>query len=767
MKKADKHNDPKKGRAARRFVFAFCLFLVCAILLGSAAVFRFDRWRELDPSLLTPSGSCLRICSSDGGELYYAGSEKRIPVKIETLDKLTVEAFVSAEDARFYTHKGVDIYRIFGAAWADIKAGGYVQGASTISQQLIKLSHLSSEKTLDRKLEEAVLAASLEQRYTKDEIMEMYLNYIYFGGGYYGIEAASLGYFGVHASELTAAQAAQLAGILKSPSSYAPHIDPEASISRRNTVLRLMHEYGYIDDDSYSEALSEECVLKSAFPNRRSCLTDRAVDEALELTGLSRDELFLSGYTVYCTMDVRSQSICEELMSDDSLFPCDNAQVGLVLLDSTGGVAAMVSGRGEYDPSAPDRAAGSERQPGSLIKPIIVYAPALEMGVCSPSAVLIDEPETFGDYSPRNSDDKYYGSVTLRTAVLRSLNVPAVSLLEKTGVETAVDFARSFGVDFEGESLGLSLALGGFTHGVSPLEMAGAYSVFANGGVYIKPSFVDRIEDSSGRIVYQRHVSGRRIMSAGNAFILTSMLKSVAEEGTGRRLSETGLPLAAKTGTAVDDSGVRDAWCAAYTRDYTAVIHMGTDSAELGSLLADSVGGNHTAVILGRLFSRLYEGGNCPDFEKPDEVEEVVLDVSEIENGCVYLADGNTPEDCAVKEYFIRGTAPSSTDPKRRPPCAPEQLGWCIDEHGDPVISFAADPMMEYKILRSEANGEEIELFRSEAGKDYVSFTDRDALPGGVYIYRVEAANPNLCGEDGSPVYGASSRKMRVVAPYL
>ena len=345
MGKLKKNKDRSGRRGGLKIAAGAAFLLLAAALLGASALFRFDEWRGFDPSLILDCPKALRVYDADGNEALVTGPEKRIWVKLSELSDTTVNAFVSAEDARFYTHKGLDLYRICGAAWADIKAGGFVQGASTISQQLIKLSHLSSEKTIDRKLEEATLAYALERNYGKDEIMEMYLNYIYFGGGFYGIEAASLGYFGVHASELSAAQAAQLAGVLKSPTAYAPHLEPEASLSRRNTILRLMNEYGCLSDEEYAAAKAEECVLKNAIPSTQNAVITRAISEAEALSGLSREELLTGGYSIFTTLESGAQAECEALFSDDPLFPSDNAQGALVLLDSCGGIAAMGKSR--------------------------------------------------------------------------------------------------------------------------------------------------------------------------------------------------------------------------------------------------------------------------------------------------------------------------------------------------------------------------------------------------------------------------------------
>lgn len=740
------------------------LLLLSVLLIITPSCFGFENWRELDPEIITDRSGTLCVYDKDGQLISVLGNRKRIPIEIETLNKYTVDAFVAAEDTRFYTHKGVDLYRIFGAAWADIKAGGYIQGASTISQQLIKLSHLTSEKTMGRKLEEAVLAMKLERRFDKDEIMEMYLNYVYFGGGYYGIEAASLGYFGVHASELSAAQSALLTGILKSPSAYSPHLDLDASVSRRDHILALMRDGGYISDEEMTAARKEKCVLSSALPSERNSLIDHAIREAAGVIGKTEQELTSGGYSLYITEDSGIMNICERLMSDGGLFPSDNAQAAMVVIGKKGRIEAMIGGRGKYDPSGINRAAEAERQPGSLIKPILVYAPALEYYGYNAASVLNDEPTSFGDYTPRNSDEKYYGKVTLRTALMRSLNVPAVKVFSDIGIPSGVMFAEKLGIDFQNEQLGLSLALGGFTHGVTPLEMAGAYSAFPNGGVYIKPSSVDKIIDGKGRVVYERRIAGERVMSPENAYIMTSMLMSAAEEGTGKRLRETGLPLAAKTGTSIDENGVRDAWCAVYTGEHTAVIWMGTDDSSEGSLPKEAVGGNNTAVILGKLFSAIYDGKDCPEPDLPDGVERIAIDVSGIEDGKVYLAGESTPVENAVMEYFVSSDTGLVPNPESQVPDPPGDLGWSISAEGLPVISFRSEnDFFVYSILRGSPYGKETTICEITGKEGYLNYTDRDVQRGASYTYRVIAYNP---GSDGKRLASEPSRKMRVVIPF-
>ena len=248
----------------KAILLAFALAATCFVLFFAVSLLKLDAWKEFDPENILGAPETLILYDKDDNEaLRLHAAEDRVSVSISEVPKHMRMAFISAEDARFYEHPGVDLIRIAGAAWQDIKAGSYVQGASTITQQLIKLSHLSADKTISRKLEEAVLAYQMEKKYSKDEILEMYLNYVYFGRGYYGVEAAALGYFGTHASELSIAQAATLAGILKSPTNYAPHLKPDDCLRRRNNIISLMHEYGYISQEECDAAVAEPVKIQN------------------------------------------------------------------------------------------------------------------------------------------------------------------------------------------------------------------------------------------------------------------------------------------------------------------------------------------------------------------------------------------------------------------------------------------------------------------------------------------------------------------------
>ena len=637
---------------------AAVLFLLC----GAVKTLGMDRWVDFD---------VYRITGCDRTSIIYDGQsdmvtrlhgvQDRTWVSISELQPSTVYAFISAEDARFFEHEGVDIIRIAGAIVADIKAGSYVQGASTISQQLIKLSHLTSEKTISRKAEEAALAYEMERQYSKEDILEMYLNYVYFGGGYYGIEAAAKGYFGVHASDLTLDQSAMLAGILKSPSGYAPHINYAASINRRNNILRLMRDYGYITDDEKKQASAgRPTILHDKREEYSGYYTDAVTKSAAALMGITVDELIRGGYSIYSAMDSDIQHYCEEMFKNGELFPAEDSEAAIVVLEpSTGMVVAMVGGRSYTGGISFNRATDIRRQPGSVIKPVIAYAPAFEYLNYTAADMILDEETTFADYTPSNYGNKYYGWVTVREAVTKSLNVPAVKTLSAVGVYRAKDFAKRCGIEFDDKDDSLALALGGFTYGVSPLQIAGAYSCFASGGIYNTPTLIKKITDRNGLTVYEYRQDSRRVMSEANAYILTSMLKSVVTEGTGHRLNTLDIPIAGKTGTVGLANGNRDAWMAGYTPEYTAVVWQGYDSDRLGLLPSSATGGTYPALMLYELFNHIYPDGRSGDFERPESVKQYSIDAKTLKKQHkVVLANAMTPQSSRVTEYFTEETAP-------------------------------------------------------------------------------------------------------------
>ena len=736
---------------------AAVLFLLC----GAVKTLGMDRWVDFD---------VYRITGCDRTSIIYDGQsdvvtrlhgvQDRTWVSISELQPSTVYAFISAEDARFFEHEGVDVIRIAGAIVADIKAGSYVQGASTISQQLIKLSHLTSEKTISRKAEEAALAYEMERQYSKEDILEMYLNYVYFGGGYYGIEAAAEGYFGVHASDLTLDQSAMLAGILKSPSGYAPHINYAASINRRNNILRLMRDYGYITDDEKKQASARRpTILHDKREEYSGYYTDAVTKSAAALMGITVDELIRGGYSIYSAMDSDIQHYCEEMFKNGELFPAEDSEAAIVVLEpSTGMVVAMVGGRSYTGGISFNRATDIRRQPGSVIKPVITYAPAFEYLNYTAADMILDEETTFADYTPSNYGNKYYGWVTVREAVTKSLNVPAVKTLSEVGVERAKDFAKRCGIEFDDKDDSLTLALGGFTYGVSPLQIAGAYSCFASGGIYNTPTLIKKITDRNGLTVYEYRQDSRRVMSEANAYILTSMLKSVVTEGTGHRLNTLDIPIAGKTGTVGLANGNRDAWMAGYTPEYTAVVWQGYDSDRLGLLPSSATGGTYPALMLYELFNHIYPDGRSGDFEKPESVKQYSIDAKTLKKQHkVVLANAMTPQSSRVTEYFTEKTAPEDVSGYWAVPGSAQNL-LAVREEGGVMVSFdCPDDFGMYTLWRSEAGKAEKPLMTWDGREGHIEYIDAAVKPGKGYRYRVTVKHEELLIGD-EPVEGLTTR---------
>ena len=736
---------------------AAVLFLLC----GAVKTLGMNRWVDFD---------VYRITGCDRTSIIYDGQsdvvtrlhgvQDRTWVSISELQPSTVYAFISAEDARFFEHEGVDVIRIAGAIVADIKAGSYVQGASTISQQLIKLSHLTSEKTISRKAEEAALAYEMERQYSKEDILEMYLNYVYFGGGYYGIEAAAEGYFGVHASDLTLDQSAMLAGILKSPSGYAPHINYAASINRRNNILRLMRDYGYITDDEKKQASARRpTILHDKNEEYSGYYTDAVTKSAAALMGITVDELIRGGYSIYSAMDSDIQHYCEEMFKNGELFPAEDSEAAIVVLEpSTGMVVAMVGGRSYTGGISFNRATDIRRQPGSVIKPVIAYAPAFEYLNYTAADMILDEETTFADYTPSNYGNKYYGWGTVRGAVTKSLNVPAVKTLSAVGVYRAKDFAKRCGIEFDDKDDSLALALGGFTYGVSPLQIAGAYSCFASGGIYNTPTLIKKITDRNGLTVYEYRQDNRRVMSEANAYILTSMLKSVVTEGTGHRLNTLDIPIAGKTGTVGLANGNRDAWMAGYTPEYTAVVWQGYDSDRLGLLPSSATGGTYPALMLYELFNHIYPDGRSGDFEKPESVKQYSIDAKTLKKQHkAVLANAMTPQSSRVTEYFTEETAPEDVSGYWAVPGSAQNL-LAVREEGGVMVSFdCPDDFGMYTLWRSEAGKAEKPLMTWNGREGHIEYIDAAIKPGKGYRYRVTVKHEELLIGD-EPVEGLTTR---------
>ena len=546
-------------------------------------------------------------------------------VQIEQIPEHLISAVVAIEDRRFYKHPGVDYIGIGRALFTNLKAGEIVEGGSTITQQLTKNVFLTHDQTLARKIEEFFLAQKIERTYSKGEIIEMYLNQIYFGEGAWGIYNAADHYFGKAVEDLTLGESATLAGLVKAPSRLSPIKDYEKSIERRNLVLSAMKLNEFITETEYTEAIATDIVLQEKqidpYEGKFPYYVDHIIEEAIKF-GITENEILAGGLHIFTELDQHMQASVEEVFSNDSLFPEGTedqlVQSGTVLLNSkTGGIHALVGGRGEHVFRGFNRATQLTRQPGSTMKPLAVYTPALENGY-SMNSVLPDKPVDFNGYQPKNYNGAYKGSVTVYDALKSSDNVPAVWLLNELGVKTGIESVNKFGIPLTDNDQYLPLALGGMDKGVAPIHMAEAYAAFPNGGVRNEAHAITKITDSEGNTLMEWKEDTTQVTTPEVAASMTYMLKGVIDEGTGRNAKIPGLDLAGKTGSTqvpIDGiNGTKDQWFVGFTPEIVGALWVGYDHTDKDHYLT-TTSSQTSAIIFKALIEKALSNVQSTSFD--------------------------------------------------------------------------------------------------------------------------------------------------------
>jgi len=593
----------------------------------------------------------------DGALFARIGEENREIVKIKDIPVSTQEAFIAIEDIRFYSHHGVDLRGIARALLHDLTGGSMEQGASTITQQLVRGSFLSPEKKVKRKIQEIILSFMVERRYSKQEILEMYLNKVYFGNGAYGIQSAAQKYFYKNVNQLTLSQSAFLAGLLKAPNYYSL---PKEANARRDVVLDTMTKYGFISPNQADEAKKEPLNLDNGlkknlypYPYFIDFVTKQLIKDFGEET------VYKGGLQVYTTMDKQAQQAAEKALANSANFPAsgrDSENIlqpegAAVFIDpQTGYIRASVGGREHTHQLQFDRATMARRQPGSSFKPIIDYAPAIELKGMGPASITDDIPVSYGSYTPHSYDGVYLGLITMRTAVTRSRNIPAVkTLVDHVGITNAVNFAKELGITVDPNN-GASMALGGLHKGVTPLQMAAAYSAFANGGYYIEPTAILKVEDQEGKVLKEYKSDPVLAMKPTTAFLITSMLKDVVNHGTGTN-ARLNRPAAGKTGTT--DEG-KDLWFVGYTPSLAGAVWIGYDS---NKSMPREFGGRYPALIWKQIMQEALKNIPATDFRQPAGIVTATVD-----NKSGLLPGPNTPSEDMVTDYFVNGTVPTGVD---------------------------------------------------------------------------------------------------------
>ncbi|WP_156289207.1 transglycosylase domain-containing protein [Oceanobacillus salinisoli] len=651
------------------------LVIVVGIGVGAVVTYWISTAPDIDEEMLMDPYASVLL--DKNGEKFAELGANRKKIEYEDLPQVLIDAVIATEDARFFEHPGIDLRRIGGAVVANVVNGFGSQGASTITQQVVEKSFLSPEKELRLKVQEQWLALKLERQYSKEEILEMYLNKIFYGANAYGVAEAAERYFGkTDLKELTLPEAAILAGLPQRPTAYNPFENPDLTKERMNTVLNLMVRHDKITEEEAEEArqvdISDLLVEKQANSGQYGAFIQQVEAEVKEK--LDGADIRTDGLVIHTTLDTEAQEYVEFLLTDSEENPISypneqmpDMQSAMVVLDTKTGAIQAVGGRrnpknsGEYNYAIQD---GS--QLGSTAKPIIAYGPAIEYNKMSTYHQINDDKpyEVAGSTPIRNWNRSYSGWITARYALEQSLNVPTVKVFEEVGANNAQTFAESLGIRFADDQINIRDAIGGTATNVTPLQLAGAYRAFGNEGIYNEPYAVTKVEFPDGEVV-DLTPEPEVVMADYTAYMVTDMLKSVVQNGTGTAANIPGLPVAGKTGTTnlEDESGSPDAWFAGYTTNYTIAAWSGgyvRDEEEKlkRAALPDT---KISQQLFKHTMTKISEGIDTPDFEKPDSVVK-----AKVEKGSNPPAkpSEHTPSSEIVTELFVKGTEPTSVSEK-------------------------------------------------------------------------------------------------------
>ncbi|UJW57736.1 PBP1A family penicillin-binding protein [Bacillus sp. A116_S68] len=695
--KSTSKTKPRKGLVKKILTATAVMMLVMFVVGAIAVVAIVSNAPELDEDKLTLALIPEIYDMNDELITTLSAAENRRMANIDDVPDVLIDAVISVEDARFYDHFGVDLRRVGGAIRANITGGFGSEGASTITQQVVRNLFLEFDKTMSRKLQEQYLAIKLEQKYTKDQILEMYLNAIYFSDSRYGVVEAANYYFSKGLDELTIEDAALLAGIPQRPNAHNPFNNPEAAENRRNTVIQRMLSNDKITEEEAEAAMAvsvEDQLNRSEDreTNQFQSYIDQVLNEVEEIDGIDASDIYTGGLKIYTNLDTDLQTHVEHVMQSDDVinFPDEMFQAGITLMETQTGEVRAIGGMRE--PAEGVRswnwATNPRRQAGSSIKPILDYGPAINELQWSTYHQIVDEEYYYSDGSTpvRNFSRTFRGSVSMREALRDSLNVPAVKAIQEVGLDNAQDFGQSLGLPID--EIYESSALG--TNEVSSYQMTGAYAAFGNGGEYNEPFTVRKVEFPDGRVI-DLTPEPEQVMEDYTAFMISDMLKDVVESGTGTAAQISGLPIAGKTGSSnfdddererhnIPSSAIKDGWFVGYTTELTAGVWTGYDSAADGQIIMDNNEHQISRDIFREVMSYAHEGRETSDFVQPDSVVEIA-----IERATGKLPSDFTPDSEIIREYFVRGTEPTDVSQEFEEAQGIENLSATYDEEAHAI----------------------------------------------------------------------------------
>ena len=616
-------------------VILLCLVIIIATIFVAYLIATKDA--RLDGSKLTGTGQSVIILDDEGNELTDASLEiHKKSVSVEKLSPETINAFIASEDRSFYKHSGLNYKRIVKALFKNISSRSFKEGASTISQQLIKNTHLSSDKTIKRKLMEVKLTKKLEKQYSKDEILEMYLNTIYFGHNCYGLQSASEFYFGKKAEDLNLEESATIVGLLSSPNNYSPFKNPEKSLKRRNLVLKSMYNCGYISEIVYNETIASPLITDQQTKQEKYGSYISAVFDELE--EIDFDHYMLTdGCKILTYLNSNAQNCIENLE-----YPCDNA---VIITDNvTGGVQAYKT---TID--------GARRQPGSTAKPIFVYGPAIEEKYLSPFTKILDEKVNFNGYAPENYDKKYHGYVTVADSIKKSYNIPAVKTLNALTIDTVEKYLSAMNITLDEDEKNLALALGGMKYGLTIKELADRYSVFPNGGKFMPSKFIKEIISKDGKALYKSETVKNPVFCEGTCSLINEMLIETSKSGTAKKLREFNFDVATKTGTCGNTDGNTDAYAVSYTSSHCFAVWLGDKNNERMEI----TGGSDCCKLMKSILQSIYANNQPTPLNVDTGTTSLNIDREEYEqNNKIIVADPVSPKLNLLQIKVISGNEP-------------------------------------------------------------------------------------------------------------
>lgn len=752
-----KGKKPKGPKGLFKKIILAVFAIGLAGLLGGFGLFAFyaSSAPKLDENLLKDPLSS-ELLDIHGDVFMKSGAEKREFVPYADIPEEMQAAILATEDVRFYSHHGMDFWRLGGAVIANFRGGFGSQGASTLTQQVIKNSFLNDEKTLKRKAQEAWLAFQLERKYEKEEIFEMYFNKILMGGNIHGFGTASKYFYGKNLDELELHEMAMLAGLPQSPNGYNPTKNPERAEKRRNIVLGLMYQHKKITKAEMDAAKAIPVTSTLIAEDQRPVMTTKYpayVDLVLaELEEAGMSHLLSEGVKIHTTLDPSAQQAVENAINTSELYESDEMQAGMTVVDTKTGAIVAIGGGRNYSGLDWNFASDQKRQPGSTIKPVLAYGPAIENLSWSTGNTIVDEPYNYKgtNQAIRNVDGKYQGTMTIREALYKSRNIPAVKVFEEVGTQKAGDFARKLGLPYD--KLDSSNALGGGGYDFSTVQMAGAFAAFGNGGIYTKPHAIKKITFRDGKTERNMLPDPEIVMKDSTAYMVTDILRDVLTSGTGTKANISGLDIAGKTGTTnypseiiskhgLKNTDVPDSWFAGYTTNYTIAVWGGYEKYTTPITTYDR-GRDVPKNLFRMVMSDISAGKETARFKKPSSVEEATIEYG---SNPLILASPTTPDSMKRTELFVRGTVPTEMakeeiieleDPSNLsaqydPESNSVALNW---SHNAPV-SEAITGEVEFTVYVGVDGGEMQEMTKT---KD-LSVTFSGAEPGRTYAFSVVA----------------------------